>query len=81
MNNISKPIIKTLFPGDPRVRVLPGDQAKPEQTQRLRPCVYTAFHYTDGRYPVFHMLTRQVLPVTKKGMSQPKALGHFLLYI
>ena len=53
--------IETLFPGDPRVRVLLGDQAKPEQTQRLRPCVYTAFHYTDGRYLIFHTLTRQVL--------------------
>lgn len=52
---------ETVFPGDPRVRVLLGKQTPPEQGQTIRPCHFTLHRYVDGRYLLFHTLTRRAV--------------------
>lgn len=61
MDKSEQKTIECLFPGDPRVRVLLGEQEMPSTAQRLRACAYVAFRYVDGRYLLFHTLTREVL--------------------
>lgn len=52
---------ETLFPGDPRVRVLLGEQEISPMAQYLRPCTYVTFRYVNGKYLLFHTLTRHAL--------------------
>ena len=47
--------------GDPRVRVLMGKQRRPSESERVRKSMFVYSLYVEGRYLLFHTLTRQLL--------------------
>ena len=50
-----------LFPGDARVRVLLGKQAPPAAGENIRKSHFVYCLYTEGRYLLFHTMTRELL--------------------
>ena len=50
-----------LWPGDPRVHTLLGRQKLPAEGERIRRSCFAYVMYLDGRYVLFHTLTRQIL--------------------
>ena len=47
--------------GDPRVRMLLGDQKLPSTEERIRKSRFVYMLYAEGRYLLFHTLTRELL--------------------
>ena len=47
--------------GDPRVRVLMGKQRRPSESERVRKSMFVYSLYVEGKYLLFHTLTRQLL--------------------
>ena len=53
--------MECLWSGDPRVRVLLGKQKLPEEGEKIRLSRFVYFLYSEGRYLLFHTLTRKLL--------------------
>lgn len=55
-----------LYRGDPRVLALLGSQKPPSGDERIRRSCFVYSMYVDGKYLLFHTLTRQLLVVEPK---------------
>ena len=53
-----------LYRGDPRVCVLLGTQKAPGPEEKIRRNRYAYYLYMDGKYLLFHLLTRELLAVS-----------------
>ncbi len=63
--------MECLYHGDPRVCVLLGKQSLPEAGESIRRSRFVYSMYLEGRYLLFHTLTRQLLAL------QPRAIDFF----
>ncbi len=61
-----------LYPGDPRVCVLLGNQKTPSADVRIRPCHFVIHHYIDCKYLLFHTLTRRAV------LIEPTLITYFM---
>ena len=59
--NPEKPLWDCLFRGDPRVCMLLGKQKPPEPGEKIRRSRFAYSLYTEGKYLLFHTLTRELL--------------------
>ncbi len=64
--------IISLVDGDPRVRIFLGSQKLPQDDVRICRNHFVYSLYIDGRYLLFHLLTRQILLV------EPEMIGWFI---
>ena len=61
--HIEKPAVERIWPGDMRVCLLLGQQKLPAPGKRIRKSQYVYCLYAEGRYLLFHTLTRQLIAV------------------
>ena len=67
-----KAAMECLWRGDPRVCLLLGPQKRPTQGTKIRKSQFVYSLYEDGRYLLFHTLTKQLMAVA------PHLIGFFL---
>ena len=67
-----KTVMECLWRGDPRVCLLLGKQKRPPQEMKIRKSQFVYSLYEDGRYLLFHTLTKQLIAVA------PHLIGFFL---
>ena len=67
-----KAIMECFWRGDPRVCFLLGQQKRPPQETRIHKSQFVYSLYAEGRYLLFHTLTKQLIAVA------PHWIGYFL---
>ena len=61
-----------IYPGDPRVCVLLGRQSPQPECDSIRSSCFVVHHYVNGKYLLFHTLTRRAL------MIEPELITYFI---